>query len=114
MQTNTMQQKDIEFFKNILNAIEKIENFIEPVKDYHQLSKEEMISDAIILNLIVIVDMVNKISADTKKQHSDVTWSQVKKVEYNVTNNYIGINIEYVWKIVTEYIPFFKQQLQTI
>jgi uncharacterized protein with HEPN domain len=64
------------------------------------------------MNFVVIGEMVDKLSADFKKKHSDIEWTKIKGFRNIVAHDYFGIDAEEVWQIIKNKIPALKSDIQ--
>ena len=53
------------------------------------------------MNFIIIGEMVSKLSDDFKNIHNKTDWNRIKDFRNLVAHDYIGIDAEEVWQIIT-------------
>jgi uncharacterized protein with HEPN domain len=63
------------------------------------------------MNFVVIGEMVDKISDEFKKSHSNIEWIKIKGFRNIVAHDYFGIDAEEVWLIIKNKIPNLKIEI---
>ena len=66
------------------------------------------------MNFVVIGEMIDKLSDDFKKEHSEIDWINIKGFRNLVAHDYFGIDAEEVWQITKDKIPKLKGDIQRI
>ena len=59
----------------------------------------------------VIGEMVDKISDEFKKSHSNIEWIKIKGFRNIVAHDYFGIDAEEVWQIIKNKIPSLRIEI---
>ncbi len=104
-------QKDYRIYlDDVLEAIEKIQDYIEKIS-YEQFSKNGMISDAVIRNLEVIGEAVKSLPTEIKNKHPNIEWRKISGLRDILIHEYFGINLKIVWDIVINKIPELKKSI---
>ena len=106
--------KDKTNLKSLLEAIQKIENFVKEVSsadEFFQLTEK---FDAVLMNFIVIGEMVDRLSEDFKEDNSQVDWRKIKGFRNIIAHDYLGVDAEEVWQIITNHLPKLKIKIQEI
>ena len=62
----------------------------------------------------VIGEMVDKISDEFKKSHSNIEWIKIKGFRNIVAHDYFGIDAEEVWQIIKNKIPSLRIEIATL
>ena len=104
--------KDIDSLSNIIDAIEKIENYSFQLKSAEELFNDSKTFDAILMNIIVIGEMVAKLSDDFKNNHSEIEWWKIKSLRNIIAHEYFGVDAEEIWQILHNNIPPLKLFIQ--
>lgn len=63
------------YLEDIINAIQKIENYTQNM-DFHKFSKNEMVIDAVIRNFEVIGEATKNIPEEVKEKYPTVEWKE--------------------------------------
>ena len=98
------------FIEDTLEAINKIESYINDL-DYESFSQNNMVIDAVIRNLEIIGEAIKNISDDVKKKYPTVPWKRMVGLRNIITHAYFGIDLENIWKIITQNISEVKPDI---
>lgn len=90
--------------EDIVDAMTKIERYIEEV-DFAGFTQNEMIVDAVIRNLEIIGEAAQNIHEDIRDNYPEIPWRQIIGLRNIVIHGYFGVDLENIWKIITENIP---------
>lgn len=72
-----MSKRDLRLFlMEILEAIEKIERYIDSLS-FEDFVKNEMVVDAVIRNLEIVGEAARNIPEDVRSKYSDISWKRV-------------------------------------
>ena len=100
------------FLQNILECIDKIEDYTSSGKeDYF---KSTLIQDAVIRNLEIIGEATKNISQDLKTQNSSIPWKQMAGLRDVLIHDYMGISLKIVWNVVQNELPQLKIAIKAI
>ncbi len=104
---------DIAYIDHILLSISKI---LEYTKDFNQddFKDNEMVQDAVIRNIEIIGEATKKVSVDFKSQYSKIPWREMSGMRDKLIHDYMGVDIDVVWKTVQEDIPLIKSLIESI
>ena len=95
---------------DIIEAIDKIERYTHGI-DFASWQNDEKTVDAVIRNLEVIGEASSHLPPEIQEQFKDVPWGMMKGIRNILAHEYFGIDLEIVWKTVTEDLPVLKKQL---
>lgn len=109
-----MSNKDRANLLAILDAIGKIQNYIEGVADADAYFHAPMIFDATLMNFVVIGEMVDRLSAELKNRDTEIDWQKVKDFRNLVAHDYLGIDAEEVWQIICNHLRPLKIHIEGI
>lgn len=71
-----------------------------------------MAIDAVIRNLEVIGEAVNKIPLEIRQDLSEIPWKDIVSLRNKVIHEYFDVNIPIIWDTATKDIPVFFKQVQ--
>lgn len=108
-----MHKNDLAYTDHILKCIKKIRKFVKGI-DKKEFSKNELIQDAIIRNFEVIGEASKKISADFKNVYYDIPWKEISGMRDKLIHDYLGIDIEVIWKTIEQDLPILLKGLKKI
>jgi uncharacterized protein with HEPN domain len=106
-----MLTKDYHCLESILEAINRIFEYTSEYNSADELNNDYRNFDATMMNLIVIGEMVGKLSDEFRKNHPDVEWQKIKGFRNIVAHDYFGIDAEEVWQIIQNKIPILKSDV---
>ncbi len=99
------------YLKHILDAIEKIENYIGGMS-LEEFLKDSLKQDGVIRELEIIGEAAKKLSQDFKDKTSNIPWRKIMGMRDKLIHDYFDVDKEAVWKTATEDIIFLKKELQ--
>ena len=59
-------------------------------------------------NLQVLAESTQRLSEDFKKHHSEIEWYKIAGLRNILVHDYLGIELETVWIVVTDKLPELK------
>jgi len=92
---------------HIQEAITYIENFLTN-KNKDDLYNDALIRFAVERQLEIIGEAANRLSEDIKLKSSEIEWKRIIAFRNFLAHEYFGIDLELVWDIVSNKIPFLK------
>ncbi|MGB9935842.1 MULTISPECIES: HepT-like ribonuclease domain-containing protein [Thermodesulfovibrio] len=109
-----MSKRDLKLYiKDILNAIDSIEQFIEGM-NYEDFIKDDKTSSAVIRKFEIIGEASKNIPVNFKKKYSDVQWKEMAGFRDKLIHFYFGIKYELVWETIKLKLPALKIRLAEI
>ena len=108
-----MVKDDLAYIEHILDCIRKIKEFTTglSLKDF---SVNELVQDAVIRNIEIIGEASKKISSDTKQIYYEIPWKVIAGMRDKLIHDYLGVDVEVVWRTITEDIPTLEKQIKEI
>jgi len=108
-----MHKNDLAYTDHIITCIKKIRKFVKGI-DKKEFAKNELIQDAIIRNFEVIGEASKKISPDFKKVYHDIPWKEISGMRDKLIHDYLGVDIEVIWKTIELDLPILLKELKKI
>ncbi len=108
-----MVKDDLAYVEHILDCIRKIKEFSEGIS-FREFSSNELIQDAIIRNIEIIGEASKKISSDTKQIYFEIPWKEISGMRDKLIHDYLGVDVEVVWRTIKEDIPILESQIREI
>lgn len=99
-------RKEIDWLKDILEAIEQIEKYA--VKGEDEYMQNELIQKWMVYHLQVIGEASNKVSNNIQNKYSSISWSQIIGLRNIIVHEYFGIDLEEIWNTIMIDIPKLK------
>ena len=101
------------YVDDILNSIEKIENFCIGL-DYNKFANNNLIIDAVIRNLEIIGEAVKKIPTNIKRRSDSIEWGKISGMRDFLIHRYSDIDLEIVWDAIKNKLPKLKSVINKI
>jgi len=109
-----MLTKDQHCLESILEAIDRIIEYTSSINTADDLNNDYRNFDATMMNFVVIGEMIDKISDEFKRKHSEIEWIKIKGFRNIVAHDYFGIDAEEVWQIIKTKIPTLKSDIKSM
>ncbi len=98
------------YLNDIIQAMNKIDNYSKGL-DHDSFVNDDMVVDAVLRNIEIIGEAAAQIPESIKQQYSQIPWKRIIGLRNIVIHEYFGVDLENIWKIVTENIPETKPQI---
>ena len=108
-----MKKDPVVFLTHIIESIQLIESYMEG-KTEADLMKSTGLQDQIIRRIQVIGEAVKNLPDDLKRSHPEVPWRDIAGMRDIVIHQYFGIDLEFVWNVLTKDIPDLKLKILKI
>jgi uncharacterized protein with HEPN domain len=106
-------EKDRTRLRHMLDAALKIKEFTSGLS-VASFRQDEKLQLAIIRLLEIAGEAANGISDPVKDKHPEIPWNQITATRNRLIHGYFDIDLDVVWKIVSEDIPPLVRSLQAI
>lgn len=101
------------FVKDILDAIDKIEEFIGNM-EYGEFIQDDKTSTAVVKKIEIIGEAIKNIPRDVRVKYNAIPWKDIVGMRNKITHNYFKIDYEIVWNVVKEKLPALKIQAEQV
>lgn len=99
--------------EDILEGIEKIERYTSTLnKD--DFKQGDMVADAVVRNLEIIVEATSRLPVQFKKQHENIEWQKIIGLRNRIIHEYFRVDLEIVWQIIKSDLPGLEPQLKDL
>lgn len=95
---------DLAYIEHILLSIAKIKEYTNNLSR-SDFENNEMIQDAVIRNIEIIGEATKKISENLKSSYLEIPWREMVGMRDKLIHDYMGIDLEVVWKTIEVDIP---------
>ena len=82
--------------------------------EFNIFLEDETLKRAIVRSLEIIGEATKKIPADFKVKWSNIQWKNMAGMRDRLIHDYIGVNYNIVWDVVTNKIPAISVQINQI
>lgn len=103
---------DVAYLRYILEMIARIEHAVSEGKDIFLNST--LHQDAVLRNLHTMTETTQRLTAATKALHPEAEWAALAAFRNVLVHNYLGIDIELIWRVATTDVPRLKTQVERI
>jgi len=105
-------KSDRVYLHHILDMIKRVESATCDGKSSFLAS--QLHQDAILRNLHTMTETTQRLSDDLKSEHPEVDWAKLAAFRNVLVHDYLGIDLELVWTVVTRDVPAFKAEVTKI
>jgi uncharacterized protein with HEPN domain len=68
-----------------------------------------LIQDAVLRNLQILCESTQRLSEPIKASHPEIEWRQIAGLRNVLVHNYLGVDLERVWLVLTQHLPELKR-----
>ena len=104
--------KDRLYLESIRDCLERIAEYTESGEDAFLASR--LIQDGVIRNLEVIGEATKNISEDLRAANPSIPSRQIAGMRDVLIHDYMGVDYELVWEVVTIHIPDLSTDIQLL
>lgn len=101
------------YLSHIMDAIKDIESFTKKI-DKKGFQESKLIQSAVIRQIEIIGEATKNLSPAIRNKHKGIPWKDIAGMRDMLIHEYFGVDLEAVWRTVTEDIPVLKKQLAKI
>lgn len=102
------------YIKDMINAIENINSYLEQCGGIDKLESNKMAFDAILRNLEIVGEGANIAKKEFNEKYPDIPWKKIADFRIIVAHKYFGIDRKIVYDILINHLPQLQEQLKEI
>jgi len=91
------------YVRHVLGCIMRIQKYTTNGRD--AFFADTLIQDGVIRNLQVLAESTMRISKETKARWPSVTWREIAGFRNVVVHDYLGLDLEEIWDIISLNLP---------
>jgi len=101
------------FIKDILECINKIDNFVGEMS-FDEFMRDEKTKSAVVRELEVMGEATKNIPKSIREKYKNLPWSQIAKTRDKIIHFYFGVDYEVIWEVVKKRLPEIKAVIERI
>lgn len=98
------------YLQDILDAIARIEHY--SGGDRIIFLSDEKTQDAIIRQLSIVGEASRRISAEMRKEFSEIPWRKIVALRNIIVHEYSAIHMERIWTVIEKELPNLKDAIE--
>ena len=113
---NRDQERPLEYLQHILEAINRIQRYIEDIDEITFLDNE-LVQDAVIRNLEIIGEASRNIHRhypEYVEKHANVPFSIAYEMRNILAHGYFKVDMEVVWKTIERDLPELEAMIEVL
>jgi uncharacterized protein with HEPN domain len=106
-------KSDKAYIQHMLSCIERVLKFTKDLA-YEDFANNELVQDAVIRNIEVIGEASKHVSNHLKQTYYEIPWKEISGMRNKLIHDYMGVDIEVVWKTVKTDLIQLRKMLRKI
>ena len=106
-------KEDKVYLLHIRDAIKNVEKFVGDF-NFEKFLKNDLTQSASIRQIEIIGEAVKKLSANFKKQYTEIPWRDIAGMRDKLIHDYFGVDEKRVWETIKRDLPKLKEKIKEI
>ncbi|OKH18646.1 DUF86 domain-containing protein [[Limnothrix rosea] IAM M-220] len=113
MSRNTPAREWRFYIDDMIRFTEKVQRYTQGL-DQESFIQSELYYDATLRNLELIGEAATNIPQDVRAKYPVIPWRQIIATRNRIIHEYLGIDDDIIWSIITDEIPGLLVELQNL
>jgi uncharacterized protein with HEPN domain len=109
-----MNERDEALMRDMLQAAQRAIGFVEGQERSDLEADNELLGFAVVRAIEIVGEAASKISVETRSQYPQIAWRQAIGMRNHTIHDYLNVDYDIVWDVVTMNLPQLVQQLKAI
>lgn len=106
-----MSRSQEEYLRDLLRAMEKAERYVEGV-EFEEFVRNPEKQDAVEWNVSVMGEAAKQLDSELRTAYDHIPWDDMARMRDRIVHGYFSIDLEILWRTVTERIPEAKRHIR--
>jgi uncharacterized protein with HEPN domain len=108
-----MNKEPAIFLGHILDCIQHIKKYTRGVT-WEEFEASEQLQDSVFRRLEIMGEAVKNLPPDFREEHPEIPWRKIAGFRDVLIHNYMGVDIELAWNIVTYDLLLLRKNVSSI
>jgi len=102
------------YLQSILDAIEKIEIWVEGQEFEDFLDDKGLLQSSVIRQLEVIGEAAGRLTKDFTGKHPEIPWTKIIGMRNRLIHEYMSVDLDLTWGVARDELPALKKNIKGI